>query len=379
MAWIESNDHEHKLLWLDGVAGVGKSAIAQTIAELCAAKGNLGASFFFNRGKIDSNDVTKLFPTLACQLASSLAAPKEAIDAAIGSDPSILTKGLDLQFQRLIIEPLSTVVTFAPMVLIIDGLDECQDNDGQLTVLHLFQRLLFTPSQMSCPLRILISSRRELLIQNAFERFHPSLFSCITVDELDVNDDIRTYLRHGFDMIMQTREELFPSNFQRPWPQEAAMDELVRRSSGLFIFAATVLRFVDDKHAHPIKNLEAILLGTNHSSAYAPIDRLYHQILRASSHPERLIPILGSILALPPTCHIAQQMIVIEGVLGLHPGDITLSLRALHSILNIPVGLDGEDSIRIVHPSFRDFLSDRNRSAGVSLVRHYAHTSVAVF
>ena len=37
------------IMWLYGPAGAGKSAIAQTIAELCHARHLLLASFFFSR------------------------------------------------------------------------------------------------------------------------------------------------------------------------------------------------------------------------------------------------------------------------------------------------------------------------------------------
>ncbi|KAF9442692.1 hypothetical protein P691DRAFT_618043, partial [Macrolepiota fuliginosa MF-IS2] len=42
-------DRSTNLLWLYGPAGVGKSAIAQTVAEDCRKEGWLGAAFFFSR------------------------------------------------------------------------------------------------------------------------------------------------------------------------------------------------------------------------------------------------------------------------------------------------------------------------------------------
>ena len=55
------------LLWLHGPAGAGKSAIAQTVAEICAERGQLAASFFFSRSSPDRNALKHLFPTIAVQ------------------------------------------------------------------------------------------------------------------------------------------------------------------------------------------------------------------------------------------------------------------------------------------------------------------------
>jgi len=44
-AW-EADELNESVYWLKGVAGCGKSTIAQTFAERSAAKGKLGASFF---------------------------------------------------------------------------------------------------------------------------------------------------------------------------------------------------------------------------------------------------------------------------------------------------------------------------------------------
>jgi len=40
------NKWEQRIFWLNGLAGTGKSTIAQTFAEMAFADGKLGASFF---------------------------------------------------------------------------------------------------------------------------------------------------------------------------------------------------------------------------------------------------------------------------------------------------------------------------------------------
>lgn len=54
--------------WLNGLAGTGKSTIAQTIAERVFADGRLGASFFCSRDFEDRSNLKLIFPTIAVQL-----------------------------------------------------------------------------------------------------------------------------------------------------------------------------------------------------------------------------------------------------------------------------------------------------------------------
>ncbi|KAJ7884798.1 hypothetical protein B0H14DRAFT_2339043, partial [Mycena olivaceomarginata] len=56
-------------LWLHGPAGSGESAIAQSFCQNLEAGDRLGASFFFKRGHPSRGSATKLFSTIAYQLA----------------------------------------------------------------------------------------------------------------------------------------------------------------------------------------------------------------------------------------------------------------------------------------------------------------------
>ncbi len=62
--WIHDPDPCQRIFWLNGPAGAGKSAIAQTVAEHCKVK-ELAASFFFQRNTVDRGFADRLFPTLA--------------------------------------------------------------------------------------------------------------------------------------------------------------------------------------------------------------------------------------------------------------------------------------------------------------------------
>ena len=61
--WLIGHSSQH-IFWLNGLAGTGKSTIAQTFAETAFADGKLGASFFCSRDFEDRSNLQAIFPTL---------------------------------------------------------------------------------------------------------------------------------------------------------------------------------------------------------------------------------------------------------------------------------------------------------------------------
>jgi len=92
MNWIEDPSRTSSILWFNGPAGAGKTAIAYTLSERCAAKQWLGGSFFFSRLAFARDDAARLFPTIAYQLAVALPDFGKIIDKVVASDLSIATK-----------------------------------------------------------------------------------------------------------------------------------------------------------------------------------------------------------------------------------------------------------------------------------------------
>src|ERR1700733_14007711 len=117
---------EQQVLWLYGLAGSGKSTISTTIANLIREQGRLGAFIFFNRDVEERSRPSNVIRTLAYRLASSDARIGALVATVIETIPSISESPLSFQFTKLLIEPLSNLpTTEAPIVLILDALDEC--------------------------------------------------------------------------------------------------------------------------------------------------------------------------------------------------------------------------------------------------------------
>jgi hypothetical protein len=84
-----SDTDSHSICWLYGIAGSGKSAIAQSISERIA-KNELAASFFFNRRERERSGKEYIITTIAYQLAISVPPLKSVICDVIAKDETYL-------------------------------------------------------------------------------------------------------------------------------------------------------------------------------------------------------------------------------------------------------------------------------------------------
>ncbi|KAJ6540702.1 hypothetical protein B0H19DRAFT_959754, partial [Mycena capillaripes] len=233
--WALGNSSAHPIRWLYGPAGAGKSAIMQTLYRQGR---RLGGSFFFKRGHPTCGNAKVLFATLAYQLALHDPALKRAITSSVKDNPSALGRDMEVQLAKLIVDPSVSLKKNAPLILLIDGLDECDSEQAQRKILSLVGN---TARQHPSTFRFLIASRPEAHIRKCWNEdcFYGTLYS-INIEQSF--EDIRTYLRDEFDRIHQGHPETM-ENIPKPWPSTAILESLVDKSSGYFIYASTIIKF----------------------------------------------------------------------------------------------------------------------------------------
>jgi hypothetical protein len=151
------------------MAGTGKSTIARTVARDCHYQERLGGSFFFSRGQGDLGHASKLFTTLAAQLANALPNLKPYICKAIAQNPDVFQRSLAKQWSNLIFQPLSdqseASLQSRLFILVIDALDECEDENDIKLILRLFAE---AKALSTVQLRIFITSRPEIPVRLGF-------------------------------------------------------------------------------------------------------------------------------------------------------------------------------------------------------------------
>ena len=275
MGWAR-NPQERHVFWLNGLAGTGKSTIAQTFSGMVAESGTLGASFFCSRDYLDRKELKNIFPTLAYQLACRFPAFRNQIIQVIKQDPSVARNSLVSQLKDLIVGPISS--TNISCVIVVDALDECIDDQPASALLSVLGRYVKDlPS-----VKFFITGRPEPLIQTGFRLplLEPitQIFLLHEVELSDVNEDIRLYLQAKLTVIAKRRSEFDVSH---PWPCDQDLTTLTKKSSGLFTLASTLARFIGSEHHEPDERLHLIITQSD-STVYeggAGIDPLYTHVL----------------------------------------------------------------------------------------------------
>ncbi|KAF8347575.1 hypothetical protein F5887DRAFT_915827 [Amanita rubescens] len=340
-----------RIFWLNGPAGAGKSAIAQTVAEHCKDK-ELAASFFFQRNTVDRGFADRLFPTLAWQLASSIPQMHPYFESTLAAEKLIHTKSIDTQFDRLFAKVFEILLRNEPglrpqkSLIIIDAVDECDIDEDQKTLLILIGKLV----SQGIPLRFLICSRPEPHIQETFDLDIMKQITRVLVldDAFGPNNDIRKYLEDEFSRIFLDRR------ISPPPYQADVIHRLVVEASGQFIYASTIVKFMEDKDRNSRKQLEVILKPrrTNSTSPYGQLDQLYIQILSQHQNVRLLRDLFVLIIALGQV-----DFSFICRRLRITKEDLEPELRRMHSLLSI-----SNSGVEVYHLSLRDFFQDKKRA-----------------
>ncbi|PPQ94143.1 hypothetical protein CVT25_007981 [Psilocybe cyanescens] len=377
IGWVYDPTPKKRALWLNGPAGAGKSAIAHSIAVLLqeiSDDSKYAGSFFFAKDVIGRGDGTKLFPTIAYQLALKFPSFRAQIDAAMLSNPTLPTKSIDIQLQYLIIEPLLRVNDWPAHnpTVIIDGLDECAGSKRMQSEIlsHISKAII----EHNIPIRFLIVSRPEYWISDSFEigpLVHVTKPLCLRDDE-DADKDIEKYLREGFNKIYEENFQIMSST-PHPWPPDHIIRWFMYSASGQYIYASTVLEFVgaSSNFCDPREQLLILTTpGPHRASAFSDLDKLYATILSSYPRPNTMKLVLGGLLL-----NYGEK--TIQEMLGVDSGEIQLVLRALSSLIRISKVEYSEEfrvlepifgfplveaSIEFCHLSFQEFLLDESRS-----------------
>ncbi|KAF8667458.1 WD40 repeat-like protein, partial [Rhizoctonia solani] len=348
-AWV-IEEAGKSVYWMSGMAGTGKTTIACTFAKWLEAEKLLAASFFCTRTSADCQDVTRIIPTVAYQLAQYSISFRSALCNILGNNSDIGSKDIAAQFEKLILEPLNRMKDDIPdgMVVVIDALDECKDQGG---VGKLLDMLFKHAAQL--PVRFFVTSRPESGIY-ATMAAHAASHEAIHLHKIEeslVSADIRLYLE----------EVLAPIS-----PQVSDIEELVRRSGVLFIYAATLFRYIlpTGRKANSQKRLRDIMaMAPEAVMGHAQIDLLYMVVLKSALEDEETNEEeKNDVRAVLNTVLLAQEPIGIQTIATLGGvGDtsrVEYALRSLSSVLYE----SGTGLVSTLHASFPDFIFDEKRS-----------------
>ncbi|KAL4902246.1 hypothetical protein BDW74DRAFT_169721 [Aspergillus multicolor] len=351
------NSSDTPIFWLIGMAGTGKSTISRTAARLFMANGILGASFFFRRGDGDRGTAAGFFPTIVKQLATHIPQTIPGIQKAIEKDPLIATKSLREQFDKLLLQPLHSMhrpQAATPPVILVDALDECAREEDIEIILELLPKA-------SKVIRFLITARPDSAIRFGFDQFDQNHYQKTILQNIGddvIKRDITLYLQEEFSKIRRKRQCALPQD----WPGEERIEALATMAVPLFIFAATVCRFVADRRFNPEKRLEQFLAEPSGSK----LDRTYRPVLNQlftdnANDMKLLIDEFQKVIGVVILLAAPLSLSALGQLLEIPEEDISNLLDSFHSVLSIPD--DPHLPIQTLHLSFHDYLVDEQTRA----------------
>jgi len=353
--WATGPVGSQKVLWLHGLAGTGKSTLATTIANHFRKMGRLGAFLFFDRDVAERSDPWTVIRTLAHQMGSFHPIVGTAISDAIIQSPSICLSPLHDQFEQLLVEPLlskAVITANIPIILVLDALDECGSAGRRKILLKV---LTEQSAKLQPNVRILVTSRISIDISDAIQSQTHILAHEIQITSKDNGDDISSYLQYQMKLVRRKNRQLsLPSD----WPGGDNIQKLVAQASGLFVWASTAIKFIDGYD--PRERLDIILKGGAATATQSALDTLYMtalESLRPSGFwdDDDFIRDFTAILGLILAARRPLSTAAIDLLLCLPRGrPCTHMILHLGCVLQLPV-------VRVLHPSFIDFLLDRSR------------------
>jgi hypothetical protein len=246
------------------------------------------------------------------------------------------------QYERLISAPLKTLKLIGQIVVVIDALDECDDPSDILAAL--------AKTDLPPNIRFIVTTRPETNIMEALESLPHVLLRPLGGDETGIDDDIHTYLK---TKLSQTKKL-----------DEGDIRRLTQKAEGLFQWASTACRYITGQADNSGRLRAGIdtrkrlntLLSTDHG-----LDGIYRAILEDALSPdtterEPVLTALAKVLAssVPLPLSTLKDLCTTEEERDVMDRDIPI----LGSVLDVRYSA----AIRPLHTSFRDYLTDRDRS-----------------
>jgi hypothetical protein len=354
-----------RIMWVHGPAGYGKTAVAGTVSKKMEARtmdlgfNPVGATFFFWRTSPERSNPARFIITLAYQFTMSIPELAPHIDAAVKQNPMILNKTLEVQLMKLIVEPfkyLGELDNMPHMLVIVDGLDECINSDQESRVERQYAEdqervqirlleLIRTLQSHNLPLCFLIFSRPEPWIKRQFD----SRFFRLATEVLDlyeVGDHLKDVERFVRDELARIAEnsDLLPDDEE--WPGGGLFERFVQRTEGHMLYAATVIRHIDDPYDDPRQRLRDVLNTEfdsapelTHSTPFS-LHELYRQIVCSCPRANwaTMVEVLEEILAVPHylfTVEIHLALNILDRLSGRAPGRGMKAIRPLHAVIRL--------------------------------------------
>jgi len=373
--WIQGGGDGAKarLLLTVGQAGVGKSAIAHTIANEYFKMCRLGATFCFSKDRGSAN----LFRTIARNLADIDPVYASELSSLITSDAAT-SSSLQVQMEHILLAPFKKHPLIGPIVIVLDALDECADRNQFIDCL--IKNIDSFPENI----RILMTSRPT----EAQRLRHQPWVKVLDLEvEPPSDEDILLYVqeRLGSHVAGSTSQGLKTTDLQ----------DIALHCEGLFQYASVVCSEIlssyhRDRRSRRRETPKGTFIRLVKESK-GGLDGLYRGILDGlypgaetdSEDLEDFRSVMGWILAGQHRLNHDTLVEFGQFLDSFDPDDydpVSTTLRPLGALLSGTHG--GSATVYPLHSSIRNYLTDESRSGrfyiGPETEQHHSLASICL-
>jgi hypothetical protein len=251
-AWLSVPSDDERCLWVTGQPGVGKSAIAITVAECLLARRRISAvdswdsdyspkatlygQFFINHTINESADPNCIFPTIALQLAIASPLAAVVIHQALVANVTLADRLTKAQVDALFVRPLSILARHDPGVaaVLFDGVDELSKNSEQ--ALSVFTSILSAAVPSLPPnVKLLVFSRPEMYITDQLVDAPSIVRSQLLTEES----------REDVQRLLETELRAIASLYRLvQWPRPEQLAMLCDHADGHLGWAGLAIRWI---------------------------------------------------------------------------------------------------------------------------------------
>ena len=344
------NTDGHNVIWIRGSFGVGKLALAASIAIRLEDQGRHVIWFRFDRTQSTTITTDALWRVIARDLARWYPSIRQHLTQG---NTRLTSSDVDCLFNILIKEPLSTLDGISHEELpaiVIDALDECgglrHDSSGRKDYEALLRTLRrWVDIDHLKKFKLVVTSRPESRITQTFPE------STITYINIPSGSDVRPEDNASDDIRIFLKSRLDTMEVEPGWATKA-LDYLVPRALGVFIWATTVAEFLQDSPRVRFDILEKRKRGDD-TEGLDELDSLYLTVVTTSFRRALNTEIKAITSVLGATIFAKQPLD--DTILTKIPG--VESLNVLKFIKNgLMSVIDSGPILRFHHRSFEDFL-----------------------
>ena len=342
--WLDDVS-ESNILCIRGSPGSGKSTIASSLVSRITERGQLSANFAFKRENITLRDPTTVWRTIAHDLSRHEAFAQTLVQVLKGPNLHPGRSDIMSDFRYLIKEPFTRSLPHATSIIVIDAVDECSSEGSLAGQRKTFFDTLTEWSSLPGRCKLIVTARDDHIP----DTFRAVCKQLTLLTGADVNESVNEDIRRFFEIRIAEFGECLDSEML---VRERVFERLTSRAAGLFIWANTVVRFMDEG-IHQ-ERLELVLNGT--MGGGDNIIKLYQQFLEFSfPRPDDYMMsvfrhVVGAIVLSKVPLH--------EDDLPHFTSEQKPSVKSILDNLSTFLSTGAHGRVRISHLSFSEFLCD---------------------